>query len=349
MAFALILLNKLDQANDIIKQGEELLKTIPQEVPTDYKQRNATLVYLKGFLSEKNDDINGALEHYEHSLALREELGINHQIAQSLNEMVLLLCLYKGDLDLALKYAERSLALAKESTKKFYIANSLVMLAAVYVYRGDLDRCIILFEQVLAIYKELNNKRMIAITLNNVGEKYRMKGELDRALECLEQSLALHQELGNLGNIAGVHDYLIQILIDKGDLERAQQYLHDLEQLNNKLKDKEINIGYLFDKALILKTSLRARNRGKAEEIFNQLLEDKDLKLELTIRALLNLCELLLIELRMINDVEVLDEINPLIVRLLDIAEKSHSYWILSETYLLQAKLSLLTFDIKKA
>jgi hypothetical protein len=44
----------------------------------------------------------------------------------------------------------------------------------------------------------------------------------------------------------------------------------------------------------------------------------------------------------------VLEEINPLIEQLLEIAEKSYSYSILCETHLLQAKLSLLTFDIKK-
>jgi len=187
------------------------------------------------------------------------------------------------------------------------------------------------------------------MVLNNVGDIYRRKGEFDRALECLEQSVALHQELGNLWDTASVHDNLIQILIDKGDLERAQQSLRDLEQLNNQLKDKVINFCYLFDKALLLKTSHRARNRVKAEELFNQLLENEDIALEYTIGALVNLCELLLFELRTINDIEVLDEINPLIARLLNIAEKSNSFYILAETYFLQAKLSLLTFDIKKA
>jgi len=121
-----------------------------------------------------------------------------------------------------------------------------------------------------------------------------------------------------------------------------------MAQINNKLQDKHTNSVYLFDKALLLKTSLRARNRAKAEKIFNLLLEDKDLDYELTIRTLLNLCELHLIELQITNDAEVLDDINPLISRLLKNAEKSHSYWVLSETYLLQAKLSLLILDVKK-
>ena len=99
----------------------------------------------------------------------------------------------------------------------------------------------------------------------------------------------------------------------------------------------------------MLKTSTRARNRGKAEEILNQILEDGDSDFELILKTLINLCELLLTELRMTNDLEVLEEVNPLIARLLDIAEKTDSYSILCETYLLQAKLSLLMFDTKKS
>ena len=128
-----------------------------------------------------------------------------------------------------------------------------------------------------------------------------------------------------------------------------QQCLSDLEQLNNQLKIKRINFMYLLDKALVLKTSPRARNRSEAEEILKQILEDEDLNFEFILKALTNLCELLLTELRMTNDLGVLEEINPLITRLLNIAEKSGSYSILCETHLLQAKLSLLTFDIKKA
>ncbi|MFX1573281.1 MAG: tetratricopeptide repeat protein, partial [Promethearchaeota archaeon] len=349
MAFALIFLDMFDKANDIINQGEELLKNSPEKEPTAYTQREANIAYLKGVFNEYKGDIDQVLKHYEYSLALREKLGIKHEINQSLSEIAYILAKYKGELIRASKYAERSLALAKESTKKFYIANSFNRIAAVYYFRGDLDHCIMLLEQSLALFKELNNKRLIAVLLNNVGEKYRIKGELDRALECLEQSLALQQELRNLRGIATVHDFLIQILIDKGDLERAQNFLHNWEQINSQLKDKESNLAYLFNKALLLKTSLRARNRVKAEKIFNQLLKNKDISYELTIIVLLNLCELLLTELRIINDIEVMDEINPLIAQLLDLAEKGNSYYLLAETYFLKGKMALLILDMKEA
>jgi tetratricopeptide (TPR) repeat protein len=176
-----------------------------------------------------------------------------------------------------------------------------------------------------------------------------MKGDLERALECIEQAMGLSRELGDLRTLAFKYDSLIQILIEKGDLERARISLRDLEQLNNQLKDKPTNLMYLFDKALLLKTSSRALNRGKAEEILKQLLQNKDSSIEGKIRALVNLCELLLTELRISNDLEVLDELNQFISQLLELAEKSNSYWILCETYLIQAKVALMTFDMNEA
>ncbi len=348
MANALIILFRLDKVKDIIKQGEELLKTLPQELTKAYKQREAFIAFVKGRFYYRIGDADRALKHLEHSLAKREELGIKHEIAQSLSEMAITLCLHKGEADRALKYAERSLALAKESSKKYYIANSLHILAMIYSLQGELDRSIRLYEQSLAIFKKLNNRDGMAWDLNNVANCYRMKGELDRALECIEQAIALNRELGKLHELTNNHDFLIRILIDKGDIERAQISLHDMERLNSQLNDKEINFVYLFDKALVLKTSPRAIKRGKAEDILKQLLEEEDLFYEYRLKALYNLCELLLTELRITNEQEVLDELTEFIGQLLEFAEKTHSYWIMGETYLLQAKLALLSLDLKE-
>ena len=67
-------------------------------------------------------------------------MGIKHEIALSLSLIALTLCIYKFELDLALKYAERSLVLAKESSKKYHIAVSLLSMAMVYSVQGKLDR-----------------------------------------------------------------------------------------------------------------------------------------------------------------------------------------------------------------
>ncbi|KKM97546.1 hypothetical protein LCGC14_1166930 [marine sediment metagenome] len=354
MAGALLRLNRSDLAFDKIKQGEALLKTLNQELLADNKQRKADVAYIKGLFYDYKSDTNQALEHHEQSLTLREEIGFKPKIGQSLLQIARIIGVSKGELDRALKYAERSLTFFEESNKKWWIAHSLLVMAVLYFYKGEVDRCVVFHERCLVIYKDLNNKYGMAGVLNSMGETYRMKGDLDRALECLEQGLALYQEVGNLHDLARIHDCLIQILIDKGDLERAKQHFYDLEQLNNQLKVKDINLIYLFNKALLLKTSHRVRNLAKAEEILMQILDDMNLDLGLvmkpfTILALLNLCEVLLIELHMTGDLEVLEEIESFVAQLLDIAEKSNSYWILCETHLLQAKLALIQLDLEDA
>ncbi|KKM64408.1 hypothetical protein LCGC14_1501660, partial [marine sediment metagenome] len=331
MTNALIWLRRLEETSDSIKQGEELLKTLPQELTRAYKQREAYLAFLKGsFYINKGGnqkDVDLATKHFENSLAMREELGIKHEIAESLILKGFNLCIFKGELDRGLKYAERGLALAKESAKTYYVAISLFFTGKIYSLKGELDRSIRLQEQSLELYKELNNKSGMANVLNSLSNTYKVKGELNRALECTEQSIALYRDLGHLIYVAYGYDNLIQILIDKGDIERAQSSLHDLEQWNNQLKDKQINLIFLRDKALVLKTSLRARDRGNAEEILKQILEETG-TYEGRYMALLNLCDLLLTELRMTNDLEVLDELTQFVGQLLELADKSHSYFI---------------------
>ena len=351
-ALALMFSRNLEKTEEIIKQGEELLKTLSHELPKDYKQREAYIEYLKGlfyspFVTTKSDP-DLALEHFEQCLALHEEYGDKYEVAEILFSIGLNQLLYKGELDKMFEYVERALTLAKESNRKFTIARCLFLNAGYYYLKGELDRCVMSYEQSLVLFKELNNIYSSATILNNVTEVYRMKGEIERALECSEQAVAQNRETGNLKRTANAYDYLIHILIEKGDLERAQKKLDQLEQMKNELNDKQINLTYLFDKALLLKTSSRALNRGEAEKILKQVLEE-DKRYEAKILVLLNLSELLLIDLQMTGDLEVLNDINSYIAQLMDITEKSRSYWVLGETYLLQAKLALIALNLKKA
>jgi len=352
MTHTLVRLRKFDKAFDLIKHGEELIKTIPHELKRAYKQREAYLAFIKGcFYNRRRGPVDAdlALEHLEHSLIMREELGVQHEISESLGQIAWNLLIFKGEMDRALKYSERSVSLARESCRKYYIASSLQVMALIYASLGEMERCIKTNEQGFKLFKELNNKYCMAETLNNLSIDYLTKGDSDRALECIEQAMDLNRDLGDLRNLVNNHDFLIEILIKRGDLERARQSLNDLERLNSQLKDKQMDLMYQLDKALLLKTSLRARDRGKAEELLIQLLENKNLTHDERYRALINLCELLLTELYMTNDLNVLDELNQFLDQLLELAEKSHSYWLIGETYLLQAKLALLSLDLKEA
>ncbi|MHA2474803.1 MAG: hypothetical protein ACXAES_16390, partial [Promethearchaeota archaeon] len=165
----------------------------------------------------------------------------------------------------------------------------------------------------------------------------------------IELSIKYAKEQGNMRLVAIFYDYLIQILIDKGDLKEAQKKIEDLEQLNNQLNDNHIKQVYLFNKALVLKTSPRSRDKIEAEDILKQIIEDETIGYENHVKSILNICELLLIELGISNDLSLLEEINIYTVKLLTIAEKNRSYILFAEVYFLKAKLALLTLDLKDA
>ncbi|MFX0057453.1 MAG: hypothetical protein ACFE8J_04055, partial [Candidatus Heimdallarchaeota archaeon] len=118
-------------------------------------------------------------------------------------------------------------------------------------------------------------------------------------------------------------------------------------------QNKYKNLIYQYYEALILKTSLRARDRIKAEELFKQMVKERLPFLpSFNIKAIINLCSLLLTELSITNDSDIINEINPYIRMLLNFAEQPETfftYYFAAETYLLQGKLYLLTFNIMKA
>ncbi|GAI77750.1 unnamed protein product, partial [marine sediment metagenome] len=101
----------------------------------------------------------------------------------------------------------------------------------------------------------------------------------------------------------------------------------------------------IFSHHLVLKTKPRISNLAKAQKLLKEVIEeDAGQK-----TAIINLCDILLVDLRNTNDMEIVDEIKDYIGRLLNIAEKTHSYSLQAEAYLLQAKMVLISSDLEEA
>jgi len=99
----------------------------------------------------------------------------------------------------------------------------------------------------------------------------------------------------------------------------------------------------------MLKKSSRIRDKAKVEELLKQVINTETVRFDTIIFAHIHLCDLLLAEYRINNDSEVLDELNHYIAKLLTIAEKSHSYLVFCETFILRAKVALINFNMKAA
>jgi len=349
MAYATMRIGDFKKTLNLIEQIEDLLKTLTRCTPLEREQREASIDFIKGkaFLFQGN--VNLALECAKKSLELRENVGNKRKLAESLYLMGLIYVTLKRDLDCALMYAKRSQTLAKEINHQYIISRNLQALGVIYLLKGEYRKALKYTEQSLAIAEKIGNIHITSQNLNNIAIIFMHQGDFDKALTYLEPSLEIAKEIGNIWSISFTTGSIIETLVFKGDIERAQRYLEQLEEINNKEDNKIINFLYRYDKAIVLKTSSRIHNRAKAEELFKQIVQDEMIYADITIYALLNLCELLLDELSTTNEIEVLNELENFITQLSDIAEKTNSFWVLAETYVLQAKLALITLDLKDA
>ena len=225
--------------------------------------------------------------------------------------------------------------------------------ANICTWRGEIHRSLELNKEAFELAKDSKNKELISASLINISEKYGMLGDYDNAKLYAERAI----EIQYLPWLIYAIGFIIDILLDKGDIEGANNYFQQISEIREKDKNEINDILYRYYKAILLKTSLRSKNRVKSEKLLKEIIDTKDISggglkflwIKKYIFTIINLCDLLLIELRFTNYPEIIDEIQAYIQKLLDFAEQQHSYWILCETHLLQARLALISLNIREA
>jgi len=342
-----IYMNKYDYDRGL----KHFKKSLLLQEELDIKQEIARTLTFIGRLYFYAGDFDIAIEYSQRGLTVAKEGRSKHYI---LDASCLLGTIYcnNGEINRALEYGEQGLILANEINCKYLAIRSYDSIAMCYNTKGFFDRAIEFNEQQMKVAQEINNKRDIIDALNHIGSAYRNKGDLDKALQYMEKSLALYddnveREVLGIPVIDYILGNLFELFLNRGDFEQARLYYQRFELLATTGKRHEY-ANQLY-KAQLLKTSRRAYSRGKSEKILKQLVDGEIVDIELTYIAFINLCDLLLFELNVTNDFEVLDELQSYLNRLLDIIEKNRSYTFLAESHLLQARVSLITFDIKEA
>jgi len=83
--------------------------------------------------------------------------------------------------------------------------------------------------------------------------------------------------------------------------------------------------------------------------LFEQVVNENITSFELTIIALLNLCDMLLSELRTSGNEQIMSKIKEYSDMIQEIAKDQGSYWLQAETYWLQSQVSLIELDYERA
>jgi tetratricopeptide (TPR) repeat protein len=349
----LIRFNKFDDSLGILEQAQDLLKNLQHEVSIspDIKQRKANLYSVKGYAFFYKGDIDNSLSYIKKSLSLYHEIADKKGIMYSLMQLGHGYFMYKGDWEKSLHYSEQAKELGEEigikKCRRCFGKNS-VNIGNIYLARGELDRALPYYEHASEIFRELNDIMYLIATLNNIAIISWLKGELNEAFDYYTNSYLDLKPIGNPWLLSITLSNMIELSIEKDDIRSANLYYNKLEKINEQSENAFINAFYLYSKGIILKKSSRIRDQAEAQEIFKKIIKDK-ISAELTIEALIKICDLLLIELRNSNNLDILNELNGYILNLLEFAEAQNSFSILAKTYLLQGKLALIDFNFNKA
>ncbi|MFX0116980.1 MAG: tetratricopeptide repeat protein, partial [Candidatus Hodarchaeota archaeon] len=284
--------------------------------------------------------LDQALESYYKCQILSEELG-NKRFAATLLLNIGLISYYKGELYSALDFYQQALTKFAELDSKSEMATCYNNIAEIHVTRGDLDLALEFHRNGLAIAKEIGKKQEIASSLANIGLVYEYKADFEAASNYFSKSLKLYDQIGNSFDTCQILTNLIRIAVLEGSLETARFFLKSLESIDQKEENPLISQTYRLSKAIILKTSRKMINRAEAQQLLQQIVEEEVKKHSVTIIAMLHLCELFLDEVRSYGNTDAFQGAKTIIQRIYPLAQAQHSFSLIIEVLILQAKLAL--------
>jgi len=305
-------------------------------------------------LEKLNSVSTKTLENMELSLKLRTEVGDQQEIALSYFLEANVYFYYRIDWDHSRHCTQKALELAKQSNFKSLMSLCLTRLGDFPFFGSELDGAYYYYNKALEVAKEIGYKRGITFSLGGLSYFYEQKGDIERALKFAEESVNISKNMGDQFGIIEHLDTCFWFSIDNDDYKRAEHYFSQMEQIHNFHYVKMDKVFLQLNKALLLKSSGLANKQALAKEILLKIIEEKSIFeatifFEATYRALVNLCDILLKEIRRTHNLDLLNDIKYHINQMLIISKNAKSYWWLAETYLLQAKLDLVTLDLKKA
>ena len=350
MARIIHFMGKNRECSNLLKESFEILKNLTQISDKDRQRRLGLYYFYKANNFVKFGDIKKCNEYEKVSIDLLEKWGPQAMLARIYAGYGLGL-IHVGEFNKALNFMSKSQKICENKESPQYRMPKLLYLfgtGVIYYNKGESQKALEYIKKGTSLSGKYRKPMFRHMGLNALGRLYYEIGEWDQAIKYYKVAITLAEnfEPGKVYQLSNLHN----LYISMGDVCSAPQIFQKIEQYRDKEKDNPwFNLFYRFNQALLLKKSKRTRDLGAAQEIFKTIINEEVISLELTQIALLNLCEMLLDEFKDTKNVEALEEFSLLLERLRKIAKKRFSYKILAETYLLDAKLSMIKFDFKKA
>jgi tetratricopeptide (TPR) repeat protein len=346
---ALYRLGKSTDALTVLETTEKMLYGIDAK-NSEIVVRIAALLYRSAVIHRSTGDLDQALYFAAQSLILQETNELLQDSAYTHN-ILGIVYFQKGNYNKALTHYLKSLDINKNLGDRQYVAKNLNNIGEIYRFKGDLNNSLQYYESSFEQFEILGNKQDLAHSYHNHGLIYQAKGNYHLAKENLDKALALINEaVDNDIDRADTTFNLISVLLDLNLLDEAQSHLKILKRLamNNK-QNRVISHRASIANALILKKTQNPANLAKSKEILIKVVEEETSYHELTITALIHLCDILSLEISETDNYETLSRIDKYITRLQNIAVEYHSHLLLVEIYILQSRFAIINGKLQRS
>ncbi len=343
IAESLAWLGKQEKALEVILNSDNLLKKILKLQSSTQGSMKATFFSIRGMVYARKGEFDKAIYYMDKAIPLGEQYSNIQDIMRVFYNYGYLLFM-KGELMRGLAYFEKALSLGKENFNR-YLTRLYNAIGNVKLEQGYLDQALIYYNQALDIAIKMNCKRDLGGIFENIGLTYHAKGDLPQSGKYLNRSLKILERLDATSVIVHVIYSLFRVTLESGNFKQSEQYLINLKKIKNLEPNKEINCFYLLSKALFMKTNPLSKNTTKVEELLKTVLQEVSYHHEISVDAILHLCDLYLNELENSSNLDLLDQIQLYINQILNIAINQNLHSLLVESYLLEIKFALITLD----
>ncbi|MFN3195336.1 MAG: adenylate/guanylate cyclase domain-containing protein [Chlorobiota bacterium] len=215
---------------ELYEKAYDIYDNLPQTV--EIKKSKASILGNIGFMYRNQSDYPKALDYYQKSLLIFEEINNKQGIAANLGNIGTIYD-YQGDFDRALEYYNKAMDLKKELKDKNGEAALLANIGLVYYFKADYDKALNNFVLSREFYEEVGNLNGQASNLGNIGLIYQKKGDYSKALVNYKKAAGIYDNLGSKTNLAN----------NLGNIGELFYSLSIDSILNN--IDRQLNAGYL--------------------------------------------------------------------------------------------------------
>jgi tetratricopeptide (TPR) repeat protein len=331
-----------DKALEIALQSKNLIEKIGEEIDL------ANSLFIIGHIYLQKRNIEDSLNYGMKSLELREKLDNRVDYGASLS-LIGLIHFLSGKYTEAVEFLKESLSYS-EITSRVKLDN-YNNLANICLWRGELSQSLEYTEEGMKLAKKLNLFNYLAQFLYYRGFIFALMGDFNNAEDYLKKCLEYSETPEMIFFRGWAILELIEVFVEENSMNQAGKYLEILKGFADQTKSKSLSRIYSVSRGITLFQSSRTRDRAEAENLFKKVVDDgvvSELNKTSYMYALYCLTFMYIEELRLSNDLKIIEDINPLISTMFMIAEQLQSSMFQIEGKIFQAKIELIQMNFEE-